>query len=653
MNLWTKLEGLFGIPENNPELVRAQISAFSTQVPMLYFILIINTIAVSASHFFLAPLWLTVYLPLPIAIVCIYRIFGWQRLRRTGEAHLPAVKRLRSTVILSGVLGGCFAAWGIALYPYADGFHQAHLAFYMSITVIACVFCLMHVRAAALTLTLAANVPIISFFASTGQSIMVAISINLGLVTLAMLRILFTQYGNFASLIETQKQLISRQSETQALSDQNFRLANLDMLTELPNRRSFFQQFDALLEKSRETGETFVVALIDLDGFKAINDLHGHAAGDRLLVETSQRLQSIVRPGLVLARLGGDEFAVLINITSVNQSIQQLGALICEALRVTFMFNNIEITISGSVGFAIYPEAGITQETLLEHADYALMHAKQKQRGSAVVFTKQHETEIRLLNRIDQALRHANLDKEFGVALQPIIDTTTGKIKSYEALSRWQSPVLGDVSPSDFIRAAERSELINRLTITLLRKTLHQMAAWPADTHISFNLSARDISSPETVLRLITIVTESGIAPSRITFEITETAVMADFDQASDVLRMLRRFGIRVALDDFGSGYSSLGYVHRLPLDVIKIDKAFVDGIENSSSSRSIVKTIAGLCENLELECVVEGVETEGQMLALRELGCTTMQGFFFAKPLEATNIWQGAKLARLKQLQA
>jgi predicted signal transduction protein with EAL and GGDEF domain len=321
MNLWTKLEGLFGIPENNPELVRAQISAFSTQVPMLYFILIINTIAVSASHFFLAPLWLTVYLPLPIAIVCIYRIFGWQRLRRTGEAHLPAVKRLRSTVILSGVLGGCFAAWGIALYPYADGFHQAHLAFYMSITVIACVFCLMHVRAAALTLTLAANVPIISFFASTGQSIMVAISINLGLVTLAMLRILFTQYGNFASLIETQKQLISRQSETQALSDQNFRLANLDMLTELPNRRSFFQQFDALLEKSGEIGETFVVALIDLDGFKAINDLHRHAAGDRLLVETSQRLQSIVRPGLVLARLGGDEFAVLINITSVNQSI--------------------------------------------------------------------------------------------------------------------------------------------------------------------------------------------------------------------------------------------------------------------------------------------------------------------------------------------
>ena len=638
--IWSKLKELFAIPGNNPELVRSQIAALSMQIPMLYVILIINTLAISVTHFLLAPVWLTTFLPMPFVAICMYRVAGWRRLRETGEVHEKAVKRLRSTVVLSFVLGAFFAAWGVALYPYGDVYHQAHLAFYMSITVIVCIFCLMQLRAAALALTFGALLPTVLFFASTGEPIMVAIAMNLGLVTVAMMRILFTQYADFSRLIEIQQQLTVRQIETQELSDQNQRLANLDMLTGLPNRRSFFQEFDAFMQKSRVNNAGFVVALIDLDGFKAINDLHGHAAGDRLLIETAHRLNSIVRPGLVLARLGGDEFAVLLDGSDQEQAIESLGQKICEALRVTFTLNNIVVTISGSVGFAVYPQAGLTKETLLEHADYALMHAKQKQRGSAVVFNQNHETEIRLLNRIDQALRHADLNKELDIVLQPIIDTKTGATTSYEALSRWTSPHLGPVAPSDFIRAAERSELINRLTLNLLRKTLKQMANWPTNTHISFNLSARDISSPETILKLIAIVSESGIEPSRLTFEVTETAVMADFDQASEVLRMLRRYGIKIALDDFGSGYSSLGYVHRLPLDVIKIDRVFVTDIESNASSRSIVKTIANLCMNLELDCVVEGVETEGQVNALRDLGCTIMQGYFFAKPASPATVW-------------
>jgi diguanylate cyclase (GGDEF)-like protein len=637
---WAKVRDLFTVRGDNPDLVRAQIAALSTQVPMLYVILIVNSLAISVTHFGLAPTWLTTGLPLVLFAVCIFRTAGWRRLRAAGEPHGQAVRRLRSTVFFAGLLGASFTVWGAALFPYGDIYRQAHLAFFMSITVIVCVFCLMQLRAAALVLTFTALVPTIVFFAQTAQPVMFAIAMNLGLVTLAMMRILFTQYANFLSLIEIQQQLIVRQRETQQLSDQNYRLANLDTLTDLPNRRSFFQEFDALMKMSAQGGKSFAVALIDLDGFKAINDLHGHAAGDRLLIETAQRLQSIMRPGLILARLGGDEFAVLAEGIVQSELVGKLGEKICEALRLTFALNNIMVSISGSVGFAVYPQAGETKEELLEHADYALMHAKQKRRGSAVLFTQQHETEIRLFNRIDQALRQADLSVEVDIVLQPIIDTSTGEILHYEALSRWNSPQLGSVAASDFIRAAERSELINRITLSVLKKTLRQMAFWPADVQISFNLSARDISSPETILKIIAMISESGINPHRLMFEVTETAVMADFNQAIETLRMLRHYGIKVALDDFGSGYSSLGYVHRLPLDVIKIDRVFVSDIETKAPSRSIVKTIANLCENLQLDCVVEGVETEGQVKALRELGCTIMQGYFFAKPTSPNKIW-------------
>ena len=638
--LSAKVKDLFVVRRDNPDLVRAQIEALSTQVPMLYVILIVNSLAISVTHFALAPLWLTTILPAALLVVCVFRIAGWRRLREAGEPHDKAVNRLRSTVFFAGILGASFAAWGSALFPYGDIYRQAHLAFFMSITVIVCVFCLMQLRAAALVLTFAALVPTILFFLNTAQPVMFAIAMNLALVTLAMMRILFTQYANFLRLIEIQQQLTVRQRETQQLSDQNHRLANLDMLTDLPNRRSFFQEFDALMKMSVQGGKSFAVALIDLDGFKAINDLHGHAAGDRLLIETAQRLRSVMRPGLILARLGGDEFAILAEGIAQNELVSKFGQKICEALRVTYALNNIMVSISGSVGFAVYPQAGETKEELLEHADYALMHAKQKKRGSAVLFTQQHETEIRLLNRIDQALRQADLSVEVDIVLQPIINTSTGETLHYETLSRWNSPQLGSVAPSDFIRAAERSELINRVTLSVLKKTLRQMAFWPADAQISFNLSARDISSPETILKIIAMINESGIDPRRLMFEVTETAVMADFNQAIETLRMLRRYGIKIALDDFGSGYSSLGYVHRLPLDVIKIDRVFVSDIETKASSRSIVKTIANLCENLQLDCVVEGVETGGQVEALRALGCSMMQGYFFARPASPNKIW-------------
>jgi diguanylate cyclase (GGDEF)-like protein len=632
--MFLAIKRLFSIPEGNPALIQSQHSALAKQIPMLYAIIIINTVAVAATHLLVAPVWLTCIAPAPVVIACLVRMRGWSHLKDKIGSHEQAVRRMRMTIFLSAAIGALLSLWGALLYPYGDAYQQAHVVYYMSITVIASIFCLLHLRAAVLALASTGIIPVVFLMISNGSPVMAAIAINFCLVVLAMLRVVNTNYNDFSCLIETQKQLILRQRETQELSDLNFRLANRDALTGLPNRRSFFLAFDELLANAENLGEPLVVGLIDLDGFKSVNDLHGHAAGDSLLIETARRLQAIVTADINVARMGGDEFALLISNPTNVRKLKELGERICAALRMTYTMNEIEVTISGSCGFAVHPEAGATRELLLEHADYALMHAKQKHRGSAVVFNVQHEKEIRLLNRIDQALRHANLEEEFTVVLQPIVDTKAGAATGFEALARWQSPTLGAVMPVDFIRAAERSELINRLTECLLRKTLAVMAPWPRDIGVSFNLSARDVSSDETILRLMTIIRESGIAPNRITFEITETSVMQDFEQARVVLNMLRHFGCRIALDDFGTGYSSLGYVHRLPLDIIKIDQVFVTDIETNKSSQGVVRTIAALCANLDLACVIEGVETPGQVRALQRLGCTTMQGHHFATPV-------------------
>jgi predicted signal transduction protein with EAL and GGDEF domain len=222
---------------------------------------------------------------------------------------------------------------------------------------------------------------------------------------------------------------------------------------------------------------------------------------------------------------------------------------------------------------------------------------------------------------------------------QPIVDVERGKVVGFEALARWVSPILGRVAPDVFIRVAERSDLINRLTRTLLRQALDAAKTWPSDIRVSFNLSMRDLVSREAILGIVAIIEDSGIATSRIELEVTETALIQDFDQANESLLTLRALGLGISLDDFGTGYSSLSYVQQFPIDTLKIDRSFVRDVETKPSCRAIVKSVIDLCRNLKLTCVVEGMETEDQVCVLRALGCTTMQGYLFGKPMPAGEV--------------
>jgi diguanylate cyclase (GGDEF)-like protein len=639
MSYLRSFRALLAVPTDNPELTRSQLMAFAKQVPLLYVILIANTIAIAATHVGSAPPILAIYVPALFCSICIVRLFVWRSLLRRSVSDAEAVAHLRTTIRLVAVIGVAFTFWGLSLYPYGDAYAQGHVAFYMSITVIGCIFCLMHLRPAALLLTAIVIVPFTLFFVSTGKPVFIAIAINFFLVSMVMIVILFTYYRDFADLIDSQKQLVAKQAETQRLSDENFQLANLDSLTGLASRRRFFAALGAKLERSTAGGARFCVGLVDLDGFKPVNDIYGHANGDRVIVEAARRLREVAGAPVFIARLGGDEFGLLIEGDTSDAELLRLGNALCQALQAPYELPGAIAQTSGSAGFASYPEAGRSAEQLFERADYALYFAKQNRRGAPVIFSREHETAIREVSVVEQALRTTDLADELSLAFQPIFDVEAGRTIAFEALARWSSPVLGVVSPAQFIKVAERSDLISRLTELLLGKALAAARSWPKDVRISFNLSTRDIASPDAVMRVIAVVARSGLDPRRIDFEITETAVMRDFDQACEALTALRRFGARISLDDFGTGYSSLSYVHRLPLDKIKIDRSFITEIETAAAGRDIIKTVADLCRNLKLGCVVEGTETAGQVAILRELGCSLMQGYLFGRPMPAANI--------------
>ena len=412
------------------------------------------------------------------------------------------------------------------------------------------------------------------------------------------------------------------------------RQADFDALSGLPNRRSYF----ANLEQMMAVPDASVyVGIIDLDGFKPVNDLYGHAVGDDLLIEVAARIRNACPPAYLVARLGGDEFALAIDRPMSQDSLTRLGSAICEALRRPFSISGISIAISGSIGFAHYPSNGETAREIYERADHALYCAKRATRGDVVIFTERHEAEMNDYGLIEQTLRNADLVKELYLDFQPQFDILKQRTSGFEALGRWASPTLGTVSPGLFIAAAERTGMIERVTGILLQKALAAAVTWPAGISLSFNLSPLDLVSPRSIANVMRIVRESGIAPERLTFEITETMVMNDFECARESLVALADMGCHIALDDFGSGYSSFAYIHRFPLHRLKTDRCFVTQLaDGSSTGFGILLAIAELCANLGLECLAEGVETEEEMRAVRQAGVRFVQGYLYGRPMNA-----------------
>ncbi|SUB01890.1 Bacteriophytochrome cph2 [Pannonibacter phragmitetus] len=626
---WMTLSG------QQPEILLAQFRELRRQVPLLYALLMVNAGAVSFTHYGLAPDYLTIWLLLPLFIICSVRAVAW--LRRSADAVSPeeALYQLRRTLFLSGVLALAYVTWSLALDSYGGPLERGHVALFIAITVVGCIFCLMNLPQAALLVMALVTVPYIVYYSRLDLTVFHAISMNIFLVSLVLIQVLFNGHKAFTNVIQAQRALAQKQQETERLSEENAILAHTDVLTGLPNRRHFFSALQKRIQDASITRTSFAVGVLDLDRFKPVNDTYGHHFGDLLLAEAGDRLKGLVSSStrLQISRLGGDEFGMIIEASA--EDLEALGQSICDIIATPYEIEGIFVRIGCSCGLAVFPDAGRTVHELFDRSDYALYNSKTGRRGQATLYSVEHERQIRSDRAIESALQGADLEKEFEIYLQPILDLQKCRVTGFEALARWNSPLLGQVPPDQFIPQAERSGLMRRLTVCLFAKALTAISQLPPHLSLSFNLSTHDITCKETVLALLTQLGRSRIPAHRVIFEITETAVMRSYEGAEQSMRLLRQTGARLALDDFGTGYSSLGYLHRLPIDRVKIDKSFVSGIDDPSG-HGIVSSIIALCRSMSLDCVVEGIETDTQRDRLQSLGCRYIQGYLIARPMPA-----------------
>jgi diguanylate cyclase (GGDEF)-like protein len=620
------------LQKDNPKFLVAQFQALSSQIPILYVLLIINSLAVAITHMRSAPLWLSLYVPVGLSILCVFRLCWWEINGKENVTPERALRLMRTTTGGAGILAFAFGGWAVALYQYGDASQQGQVAYFLVVTGISCVFCLMHLPMAATITTIITFSAMVLTFSFSGNPVFVATAISGLFLVLPFLRVINSYFQNFAGLVRLTEELQKKQAEAEELNRVNSRNALQDQLTGLANRRSFFLCLERLLQK--DPAAPPVIGIIDLDGFKPVNDVFGHAAGDLVLKEAARRFLALVGDHGTVARLGGDEFGIIFPCGMTLRAVADLGQAFCAAVREPFEIPDGSVRVSGSCGI-VYPGAGeYTAEDLYEKADFALYQVKSKRNGGVEFFSAEHEKILTRRHLIELELQANDFASELKLEYQPIVELKSGRVVGYEALARWDSPRFGRISPDAFIPAAERTAVIGRMTRILFGQALDALKVIPKHLRLSFNLSARDICDHETSMALLAMIHRSGVDPKRIEFEITETALLSDFDTADEVIGVLRAAGISIALDDFGTGYSSLSHIHRLAFDKLKIDKAFVMNFDRDARCMNITRSVASLCQNLGIASVAEGVESEEIAEELKAVGVRLAQGYHFSRPL-------------------
>lgn len=416
-------------------------------------------------------------------------------------------------------------------------------------------------------------------------------------------------------------------------NEQNSRLARMDGLTGLMNRFSFSEAL-AVAMAARDGDRRHAVFMIDLDRFKEINDTLGHSVGDAVIVEMGLRLRRALRDSDILARLGGDEFVILARAPEGSAGANRDAERLVDALSKPLIIDHMSLPASASIGVALYPDHAASGEELMKLADIALYEAKHRGRNAACVFDASMQARINDVQLLKHEIQSAIQSNQFEPWFQPIVDLRSGKIAGYEALARWRHPSLGVVAPNRFIPLAEQSGSIFQIGEMILEKACRAAMTWRVDTTVAVNFSAVQFRRPQGLVEMVrAVLRQTGLAPSRLYLEITESLLMEDTPQTREAIRELARLGVRFSLDDFGSGYSSLSYIQHYPFSRIKIDKRFVDHIDTDNTSSAILAAVLVLAERIGLDVVAEGVETVIQQEALRKIGLTQAQGYLYGRP--------------------
>jgi diguanylate cyclase (GGDEF)-like protein len=434
-------------------------------------------------------------------------------------------------------------------------------------------------------------------------------------------------------------------SERKQAQERLLKQANFDTLTGLPNRLLAADRLSQALAHAARTRHNVAVMFLDIDRFKNVNDTLGHSVGDDLLKVVARRLGKCVRAEDTVARLGGDEFLIIVPDLNHLSGAEIVAEKILEALRQPCVIGDRELFVGASIGITGYPVDSEDPDILLRNADAAMYRAKDAGRNTYRFFTPEMNIQLRERLEMESHLRYAIRDAELAVVYQPQVDIHTGRIVAAEALVRWENPVLGAVPPCDFIPLAEETGLINPIGEWVLLRACRAAKRWPVQEHspirVAVNVSAIQFRGGELVEAVSRVLRESGLPACSLELEITERVLLEDVANTARVLHDLKQMGVRLALDDFGKGYSSLSYLKRFPFDTLKIDRSFVSGVTVNSGDAALCKAIMAMANSLNLSVIGEGVETPEQWEFLRSHGADVVQGYHISKPIDQEALLQ------------
>lgn len=425
--------------------------------------------------------------------------------------------------------------------------------------------------------------------------------------------------------------LIDRQTRSDAMRDLTYMALN-DTLTGLPNRRGFQAELGRRIEAARATGTKIGLCAIDLDRFKEINDLHGHKAGDDVLVLIAHRMRAVLGPGDLVARLGGDEFIAVTRFTD-RVDLTAFATRLSGSVKAPISLGHFEARLGASIGIAVFPDDARDADTLTNNADLAMYRAKTETAQGARYYNSELDEAVRERRELANDLRHAIERDALEVHYQVQTRAATGAVTGYEALVRWTHPTKGAIPPSLFIPIAEEHGLILALGEWVLRRACADAVRWEHESRVAVNVSPLQLAHAELPQLFHQVMVETGLPPRRLEIELTESAIMADRDRALFVLRQIKALGVGVALDDFGTGYSSLETLRVFPFDKIKLDRFFTAELEGSPQATAIVRAVLALGKSLAIPVLAEGVETRAQLDILLREGCDEVQGFLFGRP--------------------
>lgn len=458
--------------------------------------------------------------------------------------------------------------------------------------------------------------------------------------------LVFTALLSMSLLIVLARVFISQRREVRKRTQAEMlarELAHQDPLTGLANRRQFDEKLNAAMAAPPRAGSAHAVMALDLNGFKKVNDVYGHSAGDDLLVKVAHRIDEAVRDVDIVARLGGDEFAVLSTQLNGADDATNIARRIIKAFVAPIKIGSAVHHVGVGIGIALFPQDGATPDELLRRADIALYRAKADPQSTMCFFEEEMDVAVRERDMVQRDLHDAIQSGMIVPFYQPIVDLNTSQIVEFEALARWTHPTLGEIPPSRFIAIAEDCGEIAALTDHLLRRACTDALQWPSHISLSFNVSPVELKSPSLGLRILSILAQTGLPPARLEIELTESAIVRDLQAAQLILTALRAAGVRIALDDFGTGYSSLYHLRNFKVDKIKIDRSFVSNLETEPESGALVRALLGLGGGLGLKVTAEGIEDAQQHSILKSAGCELGQGYLFGRavaPEEALSLF-------------